>query len=64
VGLFMLKWAGLPLAVLGLRILGMGVETGLTATQLGPACAQTILRLLGARLRRAELFQMNCGKQI
>ena len=50
--------------VLGPNILSKGVETGPTATQFGPACAQTIPHLLGARLRRAELFQMSYGKQI
>ena len=49
-----LKWAGLPLAVLDPSILSKGVETGPTATQFGPACAQTMSRLPGARLRRAE----------
>ena len=64
VGLFWLKWAGVPPAVLGLSILSMGVKTGPTATQFGPACVQTIPRLLGAHLRQAELFQMGCGRQI
>ena len=59
-GLFWLKWARLPPAVLDPSILSMGVETGPTATQFGPAYAQTIPRLSGARLRRAKLFQMNC----
>ena len=49
-----LKWVGLPPAVLGLSILSKGVETSPTATQFGPACAQTMHRLSGARLRRAE----------
>ena len=48
-----LKWAGLPPAVLGPIILSKGVETGPTATQFGPACAQTMSRLPGARLRQA-----------
>ena len=51
-----LKRAGLPPAVLGPSILSKGVETGLTATQFGPACAQTMSRLSGAYLRQAELF--------
>ena len=51
-GLFWLKWAGLPPAILGPSILSMGVETGPTATQLGSACAQTMPR------------QMGCGRQI
>ena len=50
----LLKWAGLPPAVLGPTILSKGVETGPTATQFDPACAQTMSRLPGARLRRAE----------
>ena len=62
-GPFWLKWAGLPLAELGLNILSKGVEIGPTATQFGPARAQTMHRLSRARLRQAELFQMNCGKQ-
>ena len=49
-----LKWAGLPPAVLGPSILSKGVETGPTATQFGPACAQSMSRLPGARLWQAE----------
>ena len=49
-----LKWAGLPPAVLGLSILSKGVEIDPTATQFCLACAQTISRLLRARLQRAE----------
>ena len=45
-----LKWIRLPLAVLGPSILSKGVETSPTATQFGLACAQTMPRLLGARL--------------
>ena len=56
--------AGLPLAVLGPNILSKGVEIGPTATQFGPACTQTMPRLPGAHLRRAELIQMSCGRQI
>ena len=56
--------AGLPLAVLGPNILSKGVEIGPTATQFGPACTQTMPRLLGAHLRRAKLIQMSCGRQI
>ena len=52
----LLYWAGLPPAVLGPSVLSKGVETGLTGTQLGLACAQTIPRLLGACLWQAELF--------
>ena len=63
-GPFWLNRAGLPPAVLGPNILSKGVETDLTATQFGPACAQTMPRLSGARLRWAELFQMSHGRQI
>ena len=63
-GLFWLNQAGLPPVVLGLNILSKGVETGPTATQFGPACAQTMPHLTGAHLQQAELFQMSCGKQI
>ena len=49
-----LNWAGLSPAVLGSSILSKGVETGPIATQFGPAYAQTMSRLPGARLRRAE----------
>ena len=38
----MLHWAGLPPAVLGPNFLSKRVETGPTATQFGPACAQTL----------------------
>ena len=38
----MLHWAGLPPVVLGLNFLSKKVETGPTATQFGPACAQTL----------------------
>ena len=38
----MLNWAGLPPAVLGPNFLSKRVETGPTATQFGPACAQTL----------------------
>ena len=56
VGLFWLEWVGLPLAVLSSSILSKGVETNPTATQFGPTCAQTIPRLLGAHLRRANMI--------
>ena len=62
--LFWSNRAGLPLAVLGPNILSKGVEIGPTATQFGPACTQTMPRLPGAHLRRAELIQMSCGRQI
>ena len=42
---------GLLPAALGPSFLDKGVGTGPTATQLGPACAQTMPRLPGARLR-------------
>ena len=61
---FWLNQAGLPPVVLGPNILSKGVETGPTTTQFGLACAQTMPRLLGARLQQAELFQMSYGKQI
>ena len=48
---------------IGPNVLSKGVETDLTVTQFGPARAQTMHRLSGARLRQAELFQMNCGRQ-
>ena len=50
----LLKWAGLPPVLLSSSILSKGIETGPTATQFGPAYAQTMSRLPGARLRRAE----------
>ena len=49
-----LKWVGLPPMILGPSILSKGVETGPTATQFGSACAQTMSRLPGVRLRWAE----------
>ena len=49
-----LKWVGLPPAVLGPSILSKGIETGPTATQFGLVYAQTMSRLLGARLGQAE----------
>ena len=63
-GFFWLNQAGLPPVVLGPNILSKGIETGPTATQFGPACTQTIPRLLGEHLQQVELFQMSCGKQI
>ena len=52
----LLYWTGLPIMILDPSVLSKGVETGPTGTQLGPACAQIIPRLLGACLRQAELF--------
>ena len=63
-GPFWLNRAGLPPAVLGPSILSKGVETGPTATQFGPAFAQTMPHLLGAHLRRAKLFQMSWQKNM
>ena len=51
---FWLYQAGLSPAILGPNILSKGVEIGPTATQFGPACAQTMPRLPGACLRWAE----------
>ena len=64
VGLFVVKvgWAGLPPAVLGPNILSKGVETGPTATQFGPVCAQTMPGLPGTCLWQAKLFQISCGR--
>ena len=62
VGLFWLKWVGLPPMILGPSILSMRVETGPTTTQFGPTCAQTMPPLPEAHLRQAELFQMGCDK--
>ena len=64
VGLFWLNQAGLPPMVLDPNILSKGVKTDPTATQFGPACAQTLPRLPGACLWQAELLQMSCGRQI
>ena len=55
-GPFWLYRARLPPAVLGPNILSKGVETGPTATQFGPACAQTMPRLPRAHLQQAKLF--------
>ena len=44
-GSFLQCWVGLPPAILGPSVLSKGVETGPTATQFGPTCAQTIPRL-------------------
>ena len=52
----LLYLAALPPTVLGPSVLSKGVETGLTGTQIGPACAQTMPRLPGACLQQAELF--------
>ena len=50
-------------AALGPSFLDKGVGTSPTATQLGPACAQTMPSLPGTCLRQAELFQISCGRQ-
>ena len=52
----LLYWAELPPAVLGPSVLSREVETDPTRTQLGPACAQTMPRLLGAYLRQVDLI--------
>ena len=49
-----MRWAGLPPIVLGPSILSNGVKTGPTVTEFGSACVQTMSRLPGAHLRRAE----------
>ena len=54
---------GLLLAALGPSFLDKRVGTGLAATQVGPACAQTKPGLPGTCLRQAELFQTSCGRQ-
>ena len=51
----------LPMA-LSTSFLDKGVGIGPTATQVGPACAQTRPGLLGTCLRQAELFQASCGR--
>ena len=51
-----LFFTGLPPAVLGPNILSKRVESSSTGTQIGPACAQTMLRLSGACLWQVELF--------
>ena len=53
---------GLLPAALSPSFLDKGVGIGLTATQLGPACAQTMPDLPGRCLRQTELFQISCGK--
>ena len=58
------RWAGLPSVVMGPSIMSKRVETGPTAIQLGPACAQTMPRLPGVCLWQAELFQMSYNRQI
>ena len=52
----------LPMA-LSTSFLDKGVGTGLAATQVGPACAQTRPDLPGTCLWQAELFQASCGRQ-
>ena len=53
---------GLLSAALGQSFLDKGVETGLAATQVGPACAQTRPGLPGTCLRQTELFQTSCDR--
>ena len=52
---------GLLPTTLDPSFLDKGVGTGLAATQVGPACAQTRPGLPGACLRQTELFQTSCG---
>ena len=54
---------GLLPTTLDPSFLDKGVGTGLAATQVGPACAQTKPSLPGICLRQAELFQTSCGRQ-
>ena len=54
---------GLLPTALGPSFLDKGVGIGPTATQFGPACAQTKPGLSGTSLRQAELFQTSCGRQ-
>ena len=53
----------LPLTVLGPSVLIKGVEIGLTETQLGLACVQTIPCLLRACLRQVGLFWMSMASK-
>ena len=48
---------------MGPSMLGKGVETSPTTAQPELACAQTMPRLPGMRLRQAELFQRSHGRQ-
>ena len=50
-------------ATLDPSFLDKRVETGLAATQVGPACAQTKPGSPGTCLRQVELFQTSCGRQ-
>ena len=54
---------GLLLVALSLSFLDKGVGIGPVATQVGPACAQTMPNLPGTCLQQAELFQTSCSKQ-
>ena len=54
--LYIMRWAGLPFAVMGPSMLGKGVEISSAAVQLGLVCAQTIHRLSRVCLWQAELF--------
>ena len=55
---------GLLPAALGPSFLDKGIGTDPTATQFGPACAQTMPCLPGTCLRQAELFQISYDRQI
>ena len=50
------RWAGLPSAIMSPSILSKGVETSPVAAQLGLACAQIMPRLPGVCLRQTELL--------
>ena len=61
--LYIVRWAGLPSAVMGPNILGKGVETSPVIAQPELVCAQTMPRLPGVCLRWAKLFQRSQGRQ-
>ena len=54
---------GLLPTALNSSFLDKGVGSGLAATQVGPACAQTRPGLPGTCLWQTELFQASCGRQ-
>ena len=60
-----MHWAGLLSAVMGLSMLGKGVETSPAVAQAQPGlvCTQTMPRLPGVCLRQAKLFQRSHGRQ-